>query len=74
MTISTDLAISNSMSSFVPKYWLNWPILVAILMNFVDKDGASKVNIPVHPSLRLSVKSEEPLRRRVSADCKILQT
>ena len=23
MTIATDLAISNSMSSFVPKYWLN---------------------------------------------------
>ena len=30
MTISTHLAISNSMSSFVPKYWLNWQILVAI--------------------------------------------
>ena len=29
MAISTDLAISNSMSSFVPKYWLNWQILVA---------------------------------------------
>ena len=27
MTISTDLAISNSMSSFVPKHWLNWQIL-----------------------------------------------
>ena len=43
MTISTDLAISNSMSSVVPKYWLNWQILVAILMNFVDKDGTTKV-------------------------------
>ena len=27
MTISAHLAISNSMSSFVPKYWLNWQIL-----------------------------------------------
>ena len=49
MTISTHLAISNSMSSFVPKYWLNWQILVAILMNFADKDGTTKVYIPVHP-------------------------
>ena len=48
MTISTDLGISNSMSSFVPKYWLNWQILVAILINFVDKDRTSKVHIPVH--------------------------
>ena len=30
MTISTDLAISNTISSFVPKYWLNWQILEAI--------------------------------------------
>ena len=30
MTISTDLAISNSMSSIVPKYWFNWKIQVAI--------------------------------------------
>ena len=49
MTISTHLAIANNMSSFVPKYWLNWQILVAILMNFVDKDGTTKVYIPVHP-------------------------
>ena len=28
MTISTDL---NGISSFVPNYWLNWQILVAIL-------------------------------------------
>ena len=48
MTISTDLAVSNSMSSFVPDYWLNWQILVVILMNFVDKDGTTKVYIPVH--------------------------
>ena len=34
MTISTDLAISNSMSSFVPKYRLNWQILVTILNKF----------------------------------------
>ena len=31
MTISTDLAISNS---FVPKYWLHWQILVAIFNEF----------------------------------------
>ena len=49
MTISTDLSISNSMSSFVPKYWLNWQILWLFLMNFVDKDGTSKVYLPVHP-------------------------
>ena len=30
MTILTDSTISNSMSSFVPKYWLNWQILVAL--------------------------------------------
>ena len=34
MTISTDLAISSSLSSFVPKYWLNWQILVAIFNEF----------------------------------------
>ena len=28
--ISTVLAVSNSMSSFVPKYWLNGQLLVAI--------------------------------------------
>ena len=31
MTISTDLAILNSMLRFVLKYWLNWKILVAIV-------------------------------------------
>ena len=30
MTIPTDLAISSSMASFVPKHWLNWPTLVII--------------------------------------------
>ena len=30
MTISTDLAISNNMSSFVLKYWPNCQILLAI--------------------------------------------
>ena len=34
MTISTHLAISNSMTSFVPKYWLNRQILVAIFNEF----------------------------------------
>ena len=34
MTISTHLAISNNMSSFVPKYWLNWKILVAVFNEF----------------------------------------
>ena len=34
MTISTDLAISDSISSFVPKYWLNWHILMAICNEF----------------------------------------
>ena len=48
MTILTDLAIPNSMSSFVPTYWLNLQILVAMLMNLVDKDGTTKVYIPVH--------------------------
>ena len=46
MTISTKLAVSNSMSSFDPKYWLNWRLF---LVNFVDKDGTTKVYIPVHP-------------------------
>ena len=45
------MAISNSMSSFVPKYWLKWQILVAILMDFVDKHETTKVYIPVHPCL-----------------------
>ena len=44
MTTSTDLAISNNMSSFVPKYWLNWQILVAIFNEFVDKDGTTKLH------------------------------
>ena len=34
MTISTRLTISNSMSSFVPKYWLTWQILLAIFNEF----------------------------------------
>ena len=46
MTISIDLAVSNSMSCFVPKYWLKLQILVAILMNFVDKGGTTKRYIP----------------------------
>ena len=37
MTISSDLAISNSMSSYVPKYWLNWQILVAIFNEFLGQ-------------------------------------
>ena len=49
MTISADLAISNSMSSSVPKSWLNWQILVAIFNELVDKDGTTKMYIPVHP-------------------------
>ena len=44
MTISTDFVISKSMSSFVPKYWLNWQILVAILMNLVDEDGNTNIH------------------------------
>ena len=51
ITISTDLAISSSMSSFVPKLWLKWQILVAIFYEFVNKDGITKVYIPVHPGL-----------------------
>ena len=47
MTIATDLAFLNSMSSFVPKYCLNWQILVAVLNKF-HKDGKTKVYIPVH--------------------------
>ena len=43
------MAISNSMSSFVLTYWLKGQIQFAILMNFVDKDGTTKVYIPVHP-------------------------
>ena len=34
MAMSNHSAISNSMSSFVPKYWLNWQILVAIFNEF----------------------------------------
>ena len=51
MTISYDLTISNSISSFVPKYGLNWKILVTILMNFVDKNmtTSTKVYVLVHP-------------------------
>ena len=43
MTMSTDSTILNSISSFVPGYWLNWQILEDILMNFSDKDGTIKV-------------------------------
>ena len=57
MTIST---ISNSMSSFVPKYWLNWQILVAVLVNFVDRDGITKVYIPVHPRVSHNESIEMP--------------
>ena len=35
MTISTDLAILDSISSFVPKLWLNWQILLAIFNEFL---------------------------------------
>ena len=34
MTISTDLAISDDMPSFIPKYLLNWKILMAIFNDF----------------------------------------
>ena len=34
MIISTDLVITDSMSSFVTKYWQNWHILVAIVNDF----------------------------------------
>ena len=47
MTISTDLAISNSMSSLVPKYWLNWQILVAIFNEF----RGQRLYIFVHPCI-----------------------
>ena len=40
ITVSTGLAISN-MSSFVPKYYLNWQIMVAILKEFLSKDGTT---------------------------------
>ena len=44
MTISTDLAFLNTLLSFVPTYWLNWQILMAIFsLNFVDKDETTKV-------------------------------
>ena len=52
MSISTDLAIENIMASFVHKYWINWQILV---MNLVDKDGATKVYIPEKCIMRGSV-------------------
>ena len=52
MTISTDLAISNNMSRFVPKCLLNWQILVDFSMNFVDKDRATKVYVSVHQKSR----------------------
>ena len=42
------------MSSFVPKYWLSWQIWWLFLINFTDKDGTTKVYIPVHPCLRAS--------------------
>ena len=50
MIISIDLALSDSMSSFVPKYWQIWQTLVAIfnLMTFGDKNGTTKVYMPVH--------------------------
>ena len=48
MTISTDLAILNNMSNFVPKYSQNWQILVAICNEFRDKDGTTKIYILVH--------------------------
>ena len=41
MNISTDVAILNSISSFVPKYWLMWQILVVIFDEFVNKDGTT---------------------------------
>ena len=34
MTILTYSINSNSMSNFVPEYWLNWQILVAIFSEF----------------------------------------
>ena len=43
VTISTNLAISNNMSSFVPKYWLNWQFWWLFLMNVAEKDGTIKV-------------------------------
>ena len=51
MTISTDLAVTNSMSSFVPEYWLNLKILVAIFNDFVDKGKTTKVYLPTRANL-----------------------
>ena len=49
MAISNDLTIVNSISSFVPKYWLIWQILVAILNKFlIDKERTTEDRIPVH--------------------------
>ena len=45
----TDLAISDSMSSFVGTDWLNWQILVAIFNEFRSQKENTKVYIPVHP-------------------------
>ena len=43
MTISTDLAILNSMSIFVTKDWLNWKIMVAIFFEYLDRYKTTKV-------------------------------
>ena len=50
MIFSTVLSISNSMSSFVPKYWLNWQILVAIFNEFCGQ-GWDHLNVHTCPLL-----------------------
>ena len=45
MTISTDLAILNNISSSqVPKYFLNWQILVAMFNEFYNIPRALLLN------------------------------
>ena len=61
MTISTHLAILNSMLSFVPKYWLNWQILVAILNEF-RRQRWDHCGVHTYPPLNISENDHENLQ------------
>ena len=43
------MAISNSMSSFAPKYWLNWQIPMDIFNECRKQDGANKAHSTCPP-------------------------
>ena len=67
MTISTHLAISKSMSSFVPKYWLNWQILVAFL-NELRRQRWDHQSVHTCPPLIIEMSTVQDITEKMNFD------